>query len=586
MTIQLLDELLINKIAAGEVVERPSSVVKELVENSIDANSTIINIKTEAGGLKSITVSDNGTGIPPEELELAFMRHATSKITSENDLFNVHTMGFRGEALPSIASISRIEITTGHKPPAAAKAIFEAGKKLSLTPAPFTQGTLLVVKDLFYNTPARLKYQKSAISENMHIYDTILRLAISRPDVSFSFANDKRKYFHTPGDGVLTNTLLSIYGPDYINQLIPIEYKGEHLQLYGLISRPEYKKMNRSSQFYYINKRSVFNPMIASAVEQAYRGFLLSREFPVVILFLELDYAKVDINVHPQKQQVRIMEGQSVFSVISHTLRKSLEALNYRGSFPSPMSNRHSIPAAKLTDLTLTGGAQTFLHTDLFKHNAPVESKEINYNPAEKQQVDAQTGEIREELLPANDFIIIGQAFNAYIIVERGDKLWLVDQHAAHERINYIRNRERLKQTDYQSQPLIMPVTVSLSNADIELLENNKPLWQKLGFVFDRLTPGSIVIRAIPSYAQGSEQALLLRIIELIKAKRIDELQEQVIITAACKQSIKAGELMSNQEMYQLIGDLIQVENFWHCPHGRPTIIEMSRSDLDRKFKR
>jgi len=587
MPIHLLDEDLINKIAAGEVIERPGSIVKELVENSIDAHSSHIAVKIVDGGLESIEVEDNGCGIAPEDIPRAFMRHATSKISTEEDLYNISTMGFRGEALPSIASISQIEMFTAAGENQGRRAVIKGGNMVLNEPYPCPPGTKIKVSHIFYNTPARKKFQKSAVSENMHIYDTMLRLALSHPGISFKFSSDRKTYFKTPGNGKLRDAVLSIYGQEFLNNLIPVEYQGENYSLTGLISRPEYKRLNRKNQIFYVNNRFIKSQLLARAVDEAYRGFLVSREYPAVLLFIKVRQDEIDVNVHPQKLEVRFRDEKGIFKLVSRVLRESLNPLSYSWG---GCGADHS---SGTVDSGLKGGS-AWGQDSIIQESSPVryyrykdtpEISEGNYErPFTPLQSRDETG--KPDVSLPGDFIIIGQLFSSYILVEREDKFWLVDQHAAHERINYNNFREYNKSRNQQVQSLLIPLALEVSEDMIDILEKNRPIIEKMGFAIDKLGYASIVVRGIPVYIKGKEEETIRALLDVLAEQQKPDLEEKILMMMACKQAIKAGDPLSNREMYKLVQDLLNTEDYWHCPHGRPTIIEINNEELNRKFKR
>lgn len=589
MLIQLLDEHLINKIAAGEVIERPGSVVKELVENSIDAQSSQISVKIFNGGLESIEIEDNGHGIAPTDIPQAFMRHATSKIRTEADLYNINTMGFRGEALPSIASISQIEMFTAVEENQGMRTLLKGGDIVLSEPYACPVGTKITVSHIFYNTPARKKFQKSSVSENMYIYDTMLRLALSHPDISFKFSNDKKTYFKTPGNGNLNDAILSIYGQEYLKNLIPVEYSGENYSITGLISRPEYKRLNRKNQIYYINNRFIKSQLIARAVDEAYRGFLISREYPAVLLFINIKQNDVDINVHPQKLEVRFRDEKGIFKLVNKVLRENLNRLSYSLGSSGAANSLIAKDSSPKSDAAWI--QESLIHENLsdqyYKGNrfSPAIHRE-NYRSHLNQTKLTDTYAAEPSDPPQNDFIIIGQLFSSYILVEKEDKFWLVDQHAAHERINYNNFREYNKSRDKLVQNLLIPLALEVSENMIDILEKNRPLIENMGFAIEKLGFCSIVVRGIPVYIKGKEEETIRDLIDMLADRHKPDIEEKVLIMMACKQAIKAGDLLSNREMYKLITDLLNTENYWHCPHGRPTILEMNNDELNHKFKR
>ncbi len=598
MGIQLLDDRLVNKIAAGEVVERPASVVKELVENAIDAGSSRINIYTAGGGIDRIEVADNGVGIAASDAALAFQRHATSKISAESDLLQIHTMGFRGEALPSIASVSKIELYSQCEDCAGIRMLLEGGRIDQIEPYPTAPGTKIIVSDIFFNTPARKKFLKSPVSEGIHIHETVIKLALSRPDISFSYANEKKLYFKTPGKGnhpagasdvcsssplmLLEDAVVSIYGQDFSANFIRIGWQGESYALQGLISKPDYRRMNRKNQLFYVNNRFIKSPMLAKAVDEGYRGHLLAREYPAVILFITIDSDKVDVNVHPQKTEIRFRDEKAIFHLVSRAIRDTLEKSSYSAS-------------GAITDLessvqswTGWGTGRTNSYTNYRGPGASIVSdQELSFPSTDlSAQVIEGARMTPTTLIPdTSEYAVIGQCFNSYILVEKDGILWMVDQHAAHERINYHRLREN-SSTAYDSQRLALPLAIDLSSAQMDRLASKLVQLKEIGFDIEELGANTAIIRSAPSLLQGRELEFIGEILELYENEPPPDLKNEVFAMMACKQSIKAGQSLTRQEMAMIINDLLQVDNYQNCPHGRPTIIQMSHQELDKRFKR
>ncbi|MDD4170824.1 MAG: DNA mismatch repair endonuclease MutL [Syntrophomonas sp.] len=579
MTIKLLDDQLINKIAAGEVIERPASVVKELVENAIDAGSSKITVLIATGGIDRIEVTDDGLGIAGDDVSLALQRHATSKITAEADLFRIDTMGFRGEALPSIASVSRLELYTQFASQTGTRAQLEGGKSLDIEPYPTAPGTKLIVRDLFFNTPARKKFLKSPVSEGIRVHDIMCRLALSRPDISFSFSNEKKLYFKTPGNGNLRDTMVSIYGQDYAHNFLDLEWSGEDYAVRGLVSKPEFRRMNRKNQIFFVNNRLVKSPMLARAVDEGYRGLLLAREFPAVLLFLTIEKGEVDVNVHPQKNEVRFRDEKIVFRLINQAIKDRLTDSPYSGSTRmewGTTSSRLSNPAA-------SGSSQPIHHetSRIFEPGMPFDfSNQTVERPAWKGL------DMEERPLADHEFAVIGQCFNSYILVEKGEELWVVDQHAAHERIRYSRLLEQRESQAAHSQLLTFPLAFDLSTAGMDVLEERHEIWRELGFDIESIGPNSAIIRSAPPELQGKEIEFINECLELLQNEQPINLHREIYAMMACKQAVKAGESLTRAEMAMLIKDLLQVNDYRNCPHGRPTIIQISHLELDKRFKR
>lgn len=576
MPIRLLEDNLINKIAAGEVIERPASVVKELVENSIDAGSTRINVRIAGGGVDLIEVEDNGFGIPAQDVGTALQRHATSKITCAEDLFNINTMGFRGEALPSIASVSRLELYTRYADEPGARVTAAGGTIQDTEAFPGPEGTRIVVRELFFNTPVRKKFLKSPVTEQSHIYDIMSKLALSRPDISFSLNSEKKLYFKTPGNGNLRDALIAINGKDFAEQFIDLKISGETCSAYGLITRPEFHRINRKNQIFYVNNRIIKSPMLARAVDEGYKGLLLSREYPGVIVFLTIAPGEVDINVHPQKTELRFTDEGPIFRLLSRGIRDTVNglAINWRENYRETQA-----PTEKYYDLSYIEYPRTI--------PAMVRDQEIPFvhQPSKVFLRDLSTSPA--EVVDDDEYLrILGQCFNSYILVETEGCLWMVDQHAAHERIIYSRLKKAAQSGEPETQLLAVPLTIELSVPDIELIIKQPHLLSKIGLFVEPLGPDTLIIRSSPPALQGQEKELLLEILQMLRDNRNDDCLDAAQCLLACKRAVKAGQILSSLEMEQLLKDLLETDDFRHCPHGRPTIIEITHSELDRRFKR
>jgi DNA mismatch repair protein MutL len=572
MTIKLLQDDLINKIAAGEVVERPASIVKELVENAIDAGASRINVNIKKGGIESIEVEDNGSGIAPEELALAFQRHATSKIGREEDLNNIVTMGFRGEALPSIASVAKIQITTAQKGSSGHQASIEGGALIRSAPCSCPTGTRIIVSDIFYNTPARREFLKTPVTEGNNVHEVMNRLALSRPDISFKFSSQNRTYFKTPGQGDLLDTIIAIYGRDFAQNLIPVQYTSDRFSVSGLISRPETTRANRKNQLFFVNSRAIRSPMLYKAVDQAYRGLLLSQEYPLVFLFINMPPAEIDANVHPQKTEVRFRDERTVFRLVVEVLGEGLNQSDYKYNLSHPADK--SEPFIK-----------TYEHG---RFDFPIPPRETGENYRSLTQPDrAVDHEQMVESLktgPAIHFRVLGQCFNSYILVERENELVLIDQHAAHERINY--NKLRSTVGNDMAQLLAFPVSIQLSVKHMQVLDNHHAMLKDLGFTWDIIGPQEIALRTAPWAARGNEREVMLEILDLLQEDKLPDVTDEACKLLACKKSIKAGQVLSPLEMETIVADLLQLPDYRNCPHGRPVILSISKQEMDHHFKR
>lgn len=573
MSIKLLEESLINKIAAGEVVERPASVVKELLENSLDAAASRIDVRIAGGGIESIEINDDGLGISEIDLPLAFLRHATSKIRGEEDLFQISTMGFRGEALPSIASVSRMEVFTRYGEEAGMYMRLEGGRLAESKQQPGPPGTKIIVSDLFFNTPARKKFLRTAVSEGNQVYDLICRYALARPEVSFSFSNDKRTFFKTPGSGSLFDTVLTVWNRELRQHLLEVDSCFGNYGLRGLISSAELHRQSRKNQLFFVNRRPVKSPLVYKALDLAYQGMLLAREQPLAILHLHLPEEEVDVNVHPQKNEVRFRDEKRVFSTLVDALREALGGMRVGPNLITrdrPPDNYAPTQA---------------LERPLFPKNQPgIPFLWKDTLIRESLDVQAEAGtEVQAASLNDQDLRIIGQCLNSYIILEKEQALWMVDQHAAHERIMYQRLKSSLGERP--GQILAIPLAIEFNRAQMASMENRMAKLEKLGFRLEPLGPNSMLIREAPPVLAGREIEILLELSEL--PDRDGEGYEHDAITAmACKRAIKSGTALVEAEMANIVRELWTVPDYRFCPHGRPTMIKLSKNDLDRMFKR
>ncbi|MDR1160139.1 MAG: DNA mismatch repair endonuclease MutL [Syntrophomonadaceae bacterium] len=587
--IKLLDDLLIDKIAAGEVVDRPVAVVKELLENALDADSNKIAVHIAEGGRDLIEVSDNGAGINEKELALAFLRHATSKISKEEDLLNIGTLGFRGEALPSIAAVSKVEITTCQAGGSGVKAELAAGKLLRQENTPFPPGTKIVIKDLFYNTPARKGFLKSAVTEGNQVYVLMCRYALARPDVSFTFTNNKRSYFKTPGNGNLLDVVKVLWGEDYASNLLPVNFAGERCNLQGLVSRPSFVHKNRRQQIFFVNRRPIKSPMLFKAIDQAYKNLLVSKQQPIVILNIDLQPDVVDINIHPQKMEVRFKEEGYVFTVVSKVLSNVLNGLDYTPDLSFITNNK---PGWREPAGDFYGPKeQTVLNHDVF------ERQENSYNPVNQEfflneefkaqgLIDpAATHLAFEEADTEKDYKILGQIMNTYIIIEKNQDLWIIDQHAAHEKVIYARFKQKMAAHKTEGQNLAIPLALHFNPVYMNWLDSHQDILNNLGFYLDPLGETSMLLRSAPVFALGQEIELLNQLCELKNSKDL-ELIKDTLAMSACKKAIKGGAALNIEEIKSLVDDLLATEDYRYCPHGRPTLVVMDRNMMDRIFKR
>ncbi|NLW44175.1 MAG: DNA mismatch repair endonuclease MutL [Syntrophomonadaceae bacterium] len=563
--IKLLDQHLIDKIAAGEVVERPASVVKELVENGIDAGSTCLEIEIRNGGIDYIQVSDNGAGIEEDDLVLAFARHATSKLETEDDLFSVESMGFRGEALSSIAAVSRVELCSNAGDGGNCIRV-EGGQVVSCQPAPVPPGTTVIVRNLFFNTPARRKFLKSPVTEGNHVYDTVVRLALSHPEISFCFRNEHRMVFMTSGNGDLREAVLAIFGGDFTRRLLDIEFQYGDIKVSGLIGRPDLTRKNRKGQIFAVNSRVVRNSMLSASLEDAYQGMLVSRERPVGIIFLTIPHKQVDVNVHPQKAEVRFHDEKTVYTALKTAVRQEL---------------------LKIADPVTT--AETYLyHEPASEIRAPVSSPYISNNSGYQAQPvlhdDLLLFETTDERTPP--IKVYGQWQDSYLICEIDGNLSIIDQHAAHERLLY--NRLIANPAERLCQELAVPVALELQPDLLRLVEARIDHLAELGYHLNRLGERTVVVRSMPAMTVGGEVEALM---EILEAWQDQALSEEAVLDSglkilACKGAVKAGQRLQEREIIELIGKWAVTENRNFCPHGRPVCYTIDRTEIERLLKR
>jgi len=532
--IQVLPEDLINKIAAGEVVERPASVVKELVENSIDANATKIKVEIQSAGRKLIRVSDDGCGMSAEEIAVALARHTTSKIAKLDDLFNIQTLGFRGEALPSIASVSKTKIE----------------------PNPSGAGITVEVKELFWNTPARKKFLKSPMTEMGHIGNIVSKYAMANPNIAFELASDGKPLLSSPGTGNLKDAVLAVYGIDLLKELIEFSSDGA-VRVHGLISRPTLTRIDKAYENFYVNGRYVRNFLLNRALEEAYRTLIPGNRYPAAIIFIEIDPKQVDVNVHPTKREIKFVKTQEVMEAVTSAVKASLENQIIR----LPERENQSI---RISD--------------------ELEEKQ-NWMPAPSSHIPLPELEVSavQPLIP------IYQHKETYIICTDGEDLVLIDQHAAHERILYDQLSRQSSVASRQS--LLIPETLELPPKESIVLQENIEYLRNIGFDLEEFGNNAYILRSVPAVsAKASAKQLLTDILSelqnLGKSAQLKIKQENIRKLIACHSAIKAGDKLNGQEMNQLIKDLYTTENPLTCPHGRPTMSRLTEEELTKRFAR
>lgn len=619
-------------IAAGEVVERPGSVVKELVENSIDAGATSVSVEIKNGGMSYIRVTDNGCGIAPEDARTAFLRHATSKLRNERDLEAIGTLGFRGEALAAIAAVSRIELLTRERGASEGSRLFlEGGAPGETLPAASPEGTTIIVRDLFFNTPARLKFMKNDRAEGANVTTVVARLALSHPEVSIKYVKDGKEEYHTPGDGRLQSCVYSILGRDAARSLTHVSGGGDGIKVEGYVSTPAGCRGNRSWQFFFVNGRFIKSRLLQTALEQAYKNSLFTGRFPVCVLEIDMGLGSVDVNVHPTKMEVRFTDERRVFDAVYWAVKGALERESQppeleihplpargepasaqrrgtpeagdgyaggsrRGESPTPaLGARHR----QLRDSARTVGGQMYIEMPRFRYDAVFSDgrdrgedtglvKESTRGPEKAAPQIEETAAGEDNARPDHrGYRYIGEALNTYLIVERGDTILLIDKHAAHERVLFDALKE--KSQPVSSQMLLTPAICQVGEETAQIIEENRALLEEFGFEIDGFGEGSVAIRQIPSDIDVGDGAALVEELagRLSEGGRrdLESMRDGIMHTVACKAAIKAGKRSDPREIMGLIDKVISGQ-VRYCPHGRPVSMELTRSQLDRGFKR
>ena len=610
-----LNQPLINKIAAGEVVERPLSVVKELIENAIDAGASAITVEIADGGLTSIRVTDNGAGIPSDQILLAFARHATSKIASMEDLFEVGTLGFRGEALSSIAAVAQVEMVTKTAGQVMGMRVeIHGGELINQREVGAANGTTIVVNNLFYNTPARRKFLKKPGTEAGYIADCLQKLALGNPSLTIRYINNGEIAFQTNGRGDLKMAMLNIYGRETASILVNVTAELEDMKLTGLVAKPEAARGNRQRQSFFINGRLIQSKILTQAVEEATRTMLPSGKFPVYALNLMLPHETVDVNVHPTKMDVRFADEDGVYRFVCGAVREALTESNLipevrfsgkKGTETLPQSSNdersHYVPNNNEPNnkLALQANKKTADISNLY-HMSISDTAPIK-QPILPQKYE-QPLTLREETPQAptvgffTNYRILGLVFGTYWLITQDESLYLIDQHAAHERVLYEEIKEKTANGAINSQRLVAPIAIRLTPREVSLLKENLPLFTRFGFEIavpsEAATHTPAEILAVPTIFKGPVNTgfftdLLDKISDVgFSGAGVYAHKTEAMAMAACKASVKAGDGISETEAHGLIKKILSLENPFTCPHGRPTIIEITKRELTRRFKR
>ena len=600
--IKQLDDILANKIAAGEVIERPANVVKELVENSIDANSNKIDVIIEEGGLNLIQVIDNGEGMVKEDALLCFSRHATSKIKDDQDLFCIQTLGFRGEAIPSIASISNFELktSTGEK---GTTVIYQYGKFISCDESDCKKGTDIKVKKLFQNVPARLKYIRSINAEFANIQTYLERLSLSHPDISFTLINNGKIVYKTNGNGNLLEVISNIYGLNVAKNMIPVNFEDDEFTVSGFISKIDINRASKNHIVTMVNSRVVKNKITTDSINNAYRRYLVDKRFPIAIVNIEIDPFLVDVNVHPSKLEVRFSKEYKLKDLVYQGISDALSKVNLTYSPPVTNSRPKFVPDLQQMDFEFKYDEQSnnekienenILDKRVYQETI-LENKIDTINESKKEYIvpDKQIVESKIEPKPKimkKKLLVKGQIHGSYIICEDDTGMYIVDQHAGQERINYEYYLEKYANLDLSMRDLLVPITLEYPMSEFLIIEERKQMLAKLGINLEIFGDNGYVIKQLPMWMQNIDEHVFIEdmVTQLLHDNKVDviKLQEHAIATLSCKASLKANTHLSQEGMQNLIDNLMCCDNPYVCPHGRPTIIFYSSYELEKLFKR
>ena len=642
--IRLLDSNTIDKIAAGEVVERPSSVVKELVENAMDAGADAVTVEIRDGGCSFIRVTDNGDGIEKDQIRKAFFRHATSKISTAEDLYHIHSLGFRGEALSSIAAVSMVELITKTKDSLTGIHYrLDGGVEKEFSEIGAPEGTTMIARELFFNTPVRKKFLKTPATEGSYVSDLMEHMALSRPDVAFQFMVNGNVRFHTSGNGDLKEIIYRIYGREIAGQLLPFHAQMEGVSIDGFLGSPSVVRSNRNFEFFFVNGRYIRSPLLSKGLEAGYKAWLMQHKFPFALLHLTSDPENIDVNVHPSKMEVRFSDQPGLYAFLEEQVR---EAMHRREMIPDvkldepaagrkkeqpapkeqkvkeeqtkretqketvvppmpPVAPRKPVPAADEgrkagPEKEVSPNPEPAAREKKEKPEAPqpfetarrsrqLQEEEAQYTVSEAKQMELFDGKLLSEEA-AKSYQIIGQVFDTYWLVQYEDRLLIIDQHAAHEKVKYEALVKKLREGQVDSQNLAPPMILNLSAMEAHTLQEYGDYFARMGFEIEDFGGNAVAVRAVPCDLYGHYEKDFLQGI-------LDELEEEPprgtpaiiaekLASMACKSAVKGNMRISTKEMGALLDQLLSLENPYHCPHGRPTIITMSKYELEKKFKR
>lgn len=613
--IAILNQETIDKIAAGEVVERPCSVVKELVENAIDAGSTAITVEIKEGGISFIRITDNGCGIERDQVTVAFYRHSTSKIRSAEDLLTVKSLGFRGEALSSISAVARVElITKTYDELTGTRYVIEGSKELSNEEIGAPDGTTFIVKDLFYNVPARRKFLKTAQTEGSYISDMVEKLALSHPDISFKFINNNQTKLHTSGNGNRKDIIYHIFGREISSSLLEVKHECEYFKVEGFIGKPVITRGNRNYENYFINGRYVKSNILSRAIEEAYKSFLMQHQYPFTVLYFTF-FSELDVNVHPTKMELRFDNNNeiyvelcdTIYAILSHkemipevpvdsTPAPKKIVHEYKEPIPEPFEKRriNEVRAAESRSVYGQSVTSTVKNYSATEPAAKAPETSTAYEPAHVVTGTQQTlGDYDKVFLTESakkQFSIIGQLFKTYWLIEFEDKIYIIDQHAAHEKVLYEKTMARLANKDFTSQRISPPIVMTLDARESEMLEKYRPQIEQFGYEVEHFGGKEYMISAIPDNLFNIDMKDLF--IEMLDdfsnstGRQTPDIITEKVASMSCKAAVKGNDKLTLPEINKLIDDLLSLDNPYNCPHGRPTIISMSKYEIEKKFKR
>lgn len=629
--IQLLDQKTIDNIAAGEVIERPASVVKELVENAVDAKANAVTVEIKDGGMTLIRVTDNGIGIPKDQVKTAFLRHATSKIRSVEDLLSVSSLGFRGEALSSISAVAQVELVTKTAESFSGVSYkIYGGEEEAFDDIGAPDGTTFLVKNLFYNTPARRKFLKSATTEAGYVEQMMVHIALSHPEISFKFIHNNKNKIYTSGNGKVKDIIYHIYGRDVAGALIPLEAQNEDVKVTGFVAKPYVSRGNRNYESYFINGRYIKSSIIYKAIEEGYRTFTMKHRYPFVCLDFKINQELLDVNVHPTKMEIRFRNGREIYELVVDAVRAALLQKDLVQDVLRETPKKKELPKTKEVkkpepfevnrrkeEVQKVDQQGQAVQQQIEKPSHPVKktptasesSKNtkkptyagLNYNTQKKEFPQYKTDELSSNQMTLRenpvfsvqarpDRKILGQLFKTYWLIEYEDQLFIMDQHAAHEKVNYERLMKNFKEKEIYSQRLEPPMVVTVSMTEAEALTRYKDAFAGLGFTIESFGGNEYCIREVPANLYGiGERDLFMELLDAVSQENgtLDtEVIASKIATMACKMSIKGNQRVSLMEVEHLLDELMKLENPYQCPHGRPTIIKMSKYEIDKKFKR